>query len=304
MNARETAWRIFAGELNISTLEKKGEEEMAPSYVITPLGAMINRVMIAGVLTEKENIGTDDEPMWKARITDVTGSYYLNVGRYQPEAAASMANLETPSFVAVIGKVRTYSPEEGRVYVSLRPEKIVNIDEDTRNMWILEAAQSMWNRLLMMRKALSVPDASVNDLIGMGFSAHDAEGVTLALQHYDSPESSRYLSILQSALKMLLPDREVDLGMPEEMSGEPDEIELDDDKKSEDDGGMSAIDKEDIILRFITELDDGRKGAPRADIDRQAAMEGISETEVEEISDSLMDKGLVYEPNLGFLRRV
>ena len=205
MNARETAWRIFAGELNASSLERKGDDDTSPSYVVTPLGSMVNRVMAAGVMTEKENIGTDDEPMWKARVQDVTGSFFLNVGRYQPEAAAAMANLDTPAFVAVIGKVRTYSPEEGRVYVSLRPEKIVQIDDRSRNLWILEAAESMWDRLLKVRKAVTNPDAGVNDLIAMGLTSAEAEGITMALDHYGDPDSSRYLSVLQSALRMLLP---------------------------------------------------------------------------------------------------
>ena len=302
MNARETAWRIFAGELNASSLERKGDDDTSPSYVVTPLGSMVNRVMAAGVMTEKENIGTDDEPMWKARVQDVTGSFFLNVGRYQPEAAAAMANLDTPAFVAVIGKVRTYSPEEGRVYVSLRPEKIVQIDDRSRNLWILEAAESMWDRLLKVRKAVTNPDAGVNDLIAMGLTSAEAEGITMALDHYGDQDSSRYLSVLQSALRMLLPDREIDLGLPEEVPSAPEEIEVDEEKG---DGGMSSADKEDVILALIEELDDMRgKGAPRSEIDRRAAMEGISEAEVEEISDALMDKGLVYEPNLGYLRKI
>ena len=127
MSGRETAWRIFARELNASSLEKRGTEEMSPSYVITPLGTMVNRVLLAGVLVEKENTGTEEEPMWRARIQDVNGNFFLNVGRFQPEAAAAMADLEAPSYVAVIGKIRTYSPEEGKVYISIRPERIVQI---------------------------------------------------------------------------------------------------------------------------------------------------------------------------------
>ena len=35
---REFAWRVFAAEFNDSQFEEKGTGEMAPSYVITPLG--------------------------------------------------------------------------------------------------------------------------------------------------------------------------------------------------------------------------------------------------------------------------
>lgn len=127
MNARETAWRLFAGELNSSSASVRGDEEMSPTYVVTRLGAMVNRVMVAGVLTEKENIGSEDEPLWRGRIQDVGGSFFINVGKFQPEAASAIAELEVPAFVAVVGKVKTYTADDGRVFVSVRPETIVQV---------------------------------------------------------------------------------------------------------------------------------------------------------------------------------
>ncbi|MCL2711651.1 MAG: glycerol dehydrogenase, partial [Methanomassiliicoccaceae archaeon] len=87
---RETAWRVFAGELNSSSLEKKGEEEKSPAYLVSPLGTKLNRVLIAGVLLEKQNTGSDEEPMWRARVEDVSGSYFLNVSKFHMEAAAAL----------------------------------------------------------------------------------------------------------------------------------------------------------------------------------------------------------------------
>ena len=58
MKAREPAWRVFASEFNASTLKIKGEGEKAPSYVVTPLGAMVNRLFIVGILTDIQNLGT------------------------------------------------------------------------------------------------------------------------------------------------------------------------------------------------------------------------------------------------------
>lgn len=301
MNARETAWRVFAGELNSSSLEKKGADEKSPSYLITPLGAMINRVMIAGVLLEKENTGTEEEPMWKGRIQDVSGNYFINVGKFQPEAAAAMADLETPSFVAVVGKVRTFTVDDGRVFVSVRPERIININDATRNLWILEAAQSMWKRLIAMKDALQIQDATVNELITKGFSSHEAEGIVAALENYGLPESSKYLKLMQNAVRLLLPEKDIDLGLPEDINDTPDEIDI----ESAKDNGTTDGDKEDIILKLLDELDseDGR-GAPRHEIEKRAETEGISGMEVEEISNNLMDKGLIYEPYLGYLRRI
>ena len=302
MNARETAWRVFATELNSTTLEIKATEEKQPSYIVTPLGAKINRVLIAGVMTEKENIGSEEEPMWKARIQDVSGSFYINVGRFQPEASAAIADIEIPSFVAAVGRVRTYTTDDQRVFVSVRPEHIVPIDESVRNEWILETAKSTWKRLKDTKKVLGMGDATEQDLIKSGMSPTEAFGITYALDNYGQmPDSTLYLKTIQAALRMLLPDRDVDLGFPEDYSDEPDEIEVPENGES---SGNNAAQLEDMILRLLEELDTDGKGAPREELERRAEAEGISSIELEEVSNTLMDKGLVYEPNLRYLKRI
>ncbi len=303
MNARETAWRVFATELNSSTLEIKATEEKSPSYIVTPLGAKINRVLVAGVMTEKENIGSDEEPMWKARIQDVSGSFYINVGRFQPEASAAIADIEIPSFVAAVGRVRTYTTDDQRVFVSVRPEHIVPITETVRNEWILETAKSTWKRLTATKKVLGMGDATEQDLIKAGMSPTEAFGITYALDNYGQmPDSTLYLKTIQAALRMLLPERNVDLGFPEDYSDEPDEIEIPEGQHGG--TGNNAAQLEDMILSLLEELDTDGKGAPREELERRAEAEGISSIELEEVSNTLMDKGLVYEPNLRYLKRI
>ena len=299
MNARETAWRLFSSELNTATFELKGADEKSPSYLVTRLGAMVNRVLVAGVLTEKENVGTDDEPMWRGRIQDLTtGNFFINVGRFQPEAAAAMADLETPEFVAVVGKVRTYTTDDSRVFVSIRPERIIRIDETVRAQWMLDAARSTWERLKKMRIATTSENVSETSLIEKGMDARDAKGIILALDNYDVPDSTTYLKTLQMALRTILPDRNIDFGLPEDMSDSPDEIDL------EPNASGNGAELEDLILSLLEELDADGKGAPRDELERRAEAEGISSMELEEVSNILMDKGLVYEPNLRYLKRI
>ena len=301
INPRETAWRVFSNELNTSTLEIKATEEKMPSYIVTPLGAKINRVLIAGTLTEKANSGSDDEPMWRGRVQDVNGVYYLNVGRFQQDALAAMADLEPPCFIAAVGRVRTYTTGEGRTFVSVRPERIVRIDEATLNEWLLDAAKSAWTRLKWMKKVVSLPDAKVPDLIKMGMSPVEAEGMLYALDNYEGmPDSSMYLKTIQNALRRLLPEKEVDFGFPEGVDDSPDEIDIDNGGSDEANHGQM----EDIVLNLLDELDVDGKGAPRDELERRAEAEGINSIELEEISNILMDKGLVYEPNLRYLKRI
>lgn len=297
---RETAWRVFSTELNSASYEIKATEEKMPSYQLSRLGAKINRVLVAGVLTEKENVGTPDEPMWRGRVQDVaTGTVYINIGRFQPAAAAAMANIEAPSLVAIVGKVKSYTTEDQRTYVSVRPERIVNIDKATQKEWLLDAARSTWERLVAMKKALAAPDQSAEGLKKEGFSDLSAASISLAIEQYGQPDSAAYLKSIQAALRAILPDKEVDFGLPEDLSETPEEVDIEPPAT-----GGEDEDKEGVVMDLLAELDTDGKGAARDDLERRAEQEGISSMELEEITNNLMDKGLIYEPNLRYLKRI
>ena len=309
---RETYWRVFSTELNTAEFEIKADEEMKPSYQLSRLGAMINRVLIAGVLTEKENVGTEDEPMWRGRITDVAGgTIFINVGRFQPDAAASMSEIDTPSLVAVIGKVKSYSNDE-RTFVSVRPERIMTINEDVEQQWILDAAKTTWNRLVTMKRALSSGASDVDALVAAGFPQSSAAGIAMAIDQYGQPDSAAYLKAIQAALRKLLPEKNVDLGLVND-SEFPDEFDMDDNEFNMDNGSSPAPaapaqqsggeDKESLVLSLLTELNDG-KGAPRDLLETRCAEEGISSMELEEIIEGLLEKGLAYEPNLKYVKKI
>src|SRR5436309_13012852 len=144
---REVAWRLFASEYNDATLEMNGGGERAPSYVVTPLGAKENRVFVVGVITDVENVGTDIQPMWRARVSDPTGTFHIYAGQYQPEAAATLSKLKPPVFGAIVGKSRVYSPEAGTAFTSIRPERIKAVDESVWDYWIVVACRSPRKRV-------------------------------------------------------------------------------------------------------------------------------------------------------------
>jgi hypothetical protein len=145
-------------------------------------------------------------------------------------------------------------------------------------------------------------DATQEDLVKAGLTPTEAFGITYALDNYGQmPDSALYLRTIQAALRALLPDRDVDLGFPEDLSDEPDEIDIPDNNGS---GGNNGAQIEDLILNLLEELDTDGKGAPREELERRAEAEGISSIELEEVSNILMDKGLVYEPNLRYLKRI
>src|SRR5207253_11484063 len=101
---REVAWRLFASEYNDANLETEGTGERPPSYIATPLGAKVNRVFVVGVITDVENVGTDRQPRWGARVSDRTGTFHVYAGQYRPAAASAVSKLKPPVFGAIVGK--------------------------------------------------------------------------------------------------------------------------------------------------------------------------------------------------------
>lgn len=307
--ARETAQRVFAAEYNAANLEYKEAGERSPSYVVTPLGARVNRLFVVGVLTANERIGQAQD-MWRAQIMDPTGTFNVYAGQYQPEAASALAEIRPPALVAVVGKSRAYAPESGVVYTSIRPEtiKIVNVAE--RDRWVLETAKHTLARLDAMREAKKLDKPSVAALEELGYTKEIAEGTLRALEHYKGAELEKYAQSAKDALAALLgPGAKDVLATPAfataaskaptaapKSAGAPPQPAA---PAPAADARKLAV--EEKVAALATKLDDG-KGAPWEDIVSNAAKERISEEEVEEALNSLMDKGVVYEPVLGRIK--
>ncbi|MFB6205880.1 MAG: RPA family protein [Haloglomus sp.] len=144
---REVARRAFAREFNDAGYTfKESDDERAPLYALLPTGERANRVFVVGTLMETEDVG-DESEYWRGRIVDPTGTFFTYAGQYQPEAAAALRELETPVFVAIVGKPRTYETDEGDVRVSLRPESLTVVDQATRDRWVVETAQRTIERI-------------------------------------------------------------------------------------------------------------------------------------------------------------
>ena len=296
---REVAWRLFAGEYNDSNLEAGGGGDRAPTYVVTPLGARVNRLFVVGVLTDVENVGTDGQPMWRARITDPTGTFHVYAGQYQPEAAAKLAKIKPPAFAAVAGKSRTYAPEPGTVYTSVRPEVVKVVDENVRDYWILEACRSLKQRLAAMREAQGMDPLTKDALVALGHSEEVAEGITSAVQHYGKADLARYASLLAEALRYLLPEYRA--FAPEEP---PPAAQAATKAVAREKTREPGEDVEEKVLALIGELDRDGKGAPWDALLASAAKVGVRKEVLEEAVNELLDKGLVYEPVLGRMKKI
>ncbi|SDL96493.1 hypothetical protein SAMN04487949_0331 [Halogranum gelatinilyticum] len=144
---REVARRVFAQEFNDAGYTfKESDDERAPVYLLLPTGEKANRVFLVGTLTEKEDVGEDSE-YWRGRIVDPSGTFFVYAGQYQPEAASALRELEAPSYVAIVGKPRTFETDDGSINVSVRPESITEVNAATRDRWVVETATRTLERI-------------------------------------------------------------------------------------------------------------------------------------------------------------
>lgn len=290
MSEREVAQRVFAKEFNDSTLSLASvsaddlSDVNSPNLLISPTGVRINRVFVAGVITEVENLGSEagkERELWRARISDPTGVFIVYAGQYQPEAAIFLSTVEVPSYVAVVGKARIYEPEKGSVFISIRPEEINNVTSIIRDRWVVDTADLTLKRFDLLSQFLSGGnrDDLADSLEKEGIDFDSSEAIHDAIEFYgtDMEYISGFKQIIREAL----------LSIKENASVQ--------NKQNED--------TENVILEILKELDKG-KGVQYSYLLEQAKLRGIQE----EVSDigvkSLLAKGECYEPKIGILKLI
>ena len=154
---REPARRVFAAELRECRYQfRDGEDEKSPTFVLLPTGERCNRIFLVGTLTEKQRQG-DQNIFYRGRVVDPSGTFFVMAGSYQPEAMQQMAKIDTPAFVAVIGKPNLYQTPDGAFLVSVRVESITVVDKETRDLWVLDTAARTLDRIDMTARGTS-PD--------------------------------------------------------------------------------------------------------------------------------------------------
>jgi RPA family protein len=279
MSEREVARRVFAREFNDSNLQHGEPIDRSPNFVVTPSGVICNRVFIVGVLTDVENIGSEGQTMYRARIADPTGVFAVYAGEYQPSAAVFLSTARTPAYVAVVGKARVFNPEKGAYYVSVRPEEINLVDEYVRNRWVYHTSLFTLQAIRNMERAMESCLRGSELERYMRAYTYDSAGIARALDHYQVAvdRMGAYRQMVMDALGTI-----VDTAPPVKESD-----------------GMALAIIEDLIQR----LDRGDGVSYEALLDASQKL-GYDEAAVEKTLNALMDGGRCYEPRIGILKLI
>jgi len=196
---------------------------------------------------------------------------------FKPEVASILADMPIPSYIAIVGKARIYEPEEGVLYLSARAEMAKEVGVKERNYWIIEACKNMLIRINAMKDAMNMKNATPKQLMELGYPPLVAEGVAEALKVYKDVDIQHYEIMAKEALSFITSGKQ-------EMK-------------------QNYEEEEQKIIKIIEELQ-GEEGASWDDVVERAKQEGMEKEIVDEVIASLMEKGLIYEPQLGKLRIV
>jgi RPA family protein len=147
---RESAKHMFAGEFRgVKFTEKFSTDDKAPTFIISPTGELAARLIVVGVITDKERTVTKDKTntMYRARVNDGTGDFFISASSFQPEAMMQLARIDVPAIVSVVGKPKVFTKEDGSVFTSINAESVTVVDKETRDIWKLKTAADTLRRI-------------------------------------------------------------------------------------------------------------------------------------------------------------
>lgn len=291
---RQSAVRVFAHEYRDATLPEQGSGEYDPGYMVTRLGAKINRALIAGTIDSSERRESESGQSFRFNLIDVTGTHRVEVSPFNPElhpeAEEIHARFERGDrfIMMVVGKQRSFTTEDGGVFTSYNAQEMREIDSQAYVEWLAETADATLRRIDAYEKALS-SEQSIAGFRAAGIPEDLVDGMLLSRAHYPDFESEVYMLDVLQALNAALgrsveivnrsPDPEPNTPATNETTAEVTE------KRAQ--GDMSL---EDVIISTIAAGDRG-EGVDYDAIIRECSVHGHSRQDAEDAIDSLRAVG-------------
>jgi RPA family protein len=328
MSRRLIAQRFLAEELRQISKEipKSGGDDFEPQLFLSPTGAKGSRVLFVGVATETDVVGTESV-IHRVRVADPTGTAFVSAGQYQPEAAQVLAQLKVPAFVAVVGKISTYTPEEGKILTSIRAERVYIVDETTRDNWLVETVLKTMERMNAL-KANAALQAEVtaaypkfvmkdfSEIVKMVVEDMAAPGLIPTSAPQTAPPVTQPMA---ADAEKIANEHGYTLGQKTENGGKAEkapeapkppavkpqekkpEAKPPAEKKAE-----KPIDPDEEAKNFIKaqliELDKDGKGIGLNKLAQVCKAHKISSKRMEDLVAVLMDEGDAYEPKIGIIK--
>lgn len=309
---RQSAIRIFAQEYSDSNLPLEGVGEYAPSFIITKLGAKVNRALFGGVIDRFERREGDNGPTYSGHLRDATGGVHrFQIAPFQPELHADaeelLARFESGDrfLMMMIGRARWFESDDGGIFTSFRAEEFTTVERSVYVNWLVEASAATLRRLDAYN--LSLESENTNEsLKSAGVPVDLIEGMILAKNHYSSFDPENYkVGVLQSLSMALSSNSEIEqiitsteestvLEVPENSP------QMENDAVKSDSKPTGDVD--DVILNVIRSSSNP-DGMPYDSIVLACVEAGFSRESSEDAIEDLRDiKCEIIEPRFGFFQ--
>ena len=303
---RQPAWHMLASEFRDATLNEKGSGEFDPSFVITKLGAKVNRVIVAGLLERLEVRETaNGSTLYQGQLRDPSGQHYFSVGDYASEAMRELTMALTekiesgePELILMVAKARWYQTEEGAVYTSLRPEEACIIDGKTYANWITRACQGTIDRMNAFSASLELEPTQQAYASSDSIPANLVDGLVTSRNHYGEIDLEQYKLNVMQALDI------AEGKMANATTAVPTlNLSSADEDGNETEDSSEGSDLEECALSIIRQLDQGDGGDFDAVLSNANAR-GFSRQDSEAMLDELSERGVIHEPRFGWFKIV
>ena len=293
---RQSAVRIFAQEYSESSLIERGTGEYDPSFVITKLGAKVNRCLVCGGLERMERRDGESGPFYRGQVRDPSGTHYFDVAPFQPElhpdAEELLARFETGDsiLVSIVGRQKSNESEDGGVFTSIRAESFTEIDLEAYKSWLVEAADATLRRLeaYSSSQGLELTEESLRDA---GVPDDLVAGMVKSREHYSEFDTEAYRVWILKAFSRALGRAE-----------EPTEVTLSSDSLpvgSEPAQSVENADPRDVILGIVNS--NGGDLVGYDDLVAACVSAGSSGEAAEDAIEHLRDVTMeISEPRFGF----
>jgi RPA family protein len=147
----EPVSRVFAADLNASSLVLDDGPAAGRRVVMTPSASPCTLLYLAGVLLEVNGRKGD---LMHARVADPTGAFELQVQGKETEPAELLSIMEPPVFITALAGLRlTQNSIKNPCILDLR--EIRETDRTVRVSWVIRTGELMFERIIGLNDALS-----------------------------------------------------------------------------------------------------------------------------------------------------
>jgi hypothetical protein len=310
--SRQSAIRLFAQEYADADLPEEGAGEYDPSFVITKLGAKVNRALVGGVIDRLERREHESGLTFTGHIRDPTGVHLFNVASFQPELHPDIEELlhrfekGDRFLMLLVGRARWFETDDGGVFTSFRAEEFTVVDKDRYTHWLVDTAAATLRRLDAFEASME-SDLTPAALEASGVPRDLVDGLILARGHYGEFDTENYrVGVLQGLSTALGSNAVIESAPAPEASG--DQPTLAESVTEADDGGVASVesgpekDVNEVILETILQRDEG-SGVDYDTLVHACVMAGHQRETAEDAIDHLRDvDGAIIEPRFSFFQ--